>query len=152
MSEIAQVTGIGRATLYKDFPDVDAILAAWHERQIRGQLDRLATIGNGSGSAAEQLEAVLRAYAHLSLEHHSGDLAALLHRGEHVARAQLELTEFIRQLITEGVAAGELRDDVPADELAGYCLRGVTAAGDIRSKAGVGRLVTVILAGLRTQD
>ena len=75
-----------------------------------------------------------------------------LHPGEHVARAQLELREFIRQLIAEGVAAGELRDDVPADELAGYCLHGVTAASDIRSKAGVGRPVTVILAGLRAQD
>jgi AcrR family transcriptional regulator len=36
MSQIAEQTGIGRATLYKYFPDVEAILVAWHERQIAG--------------------------------------------------------------------------------------------------------------------
>ncbi|MGH9199575.1 MAG: TetR/AcrR family transcriptional regulator, partial [Acidimicrobiia bacterium] len=30
MSQIAEDTGIGRATLYKYFPDVEAILSAWH--------------------------------------------------------------------------------------------------------------------------
>ena len=30
MSDIAEATGIGRATLYKYFPDVEAILNAWH--------------------------------------------------------------------------------------------------------------------------
>lgn len=32
MSRIAEEIGIGRATLYKYFPDVEAILLAWHER------------------------------------------------------------------------------------------------------------------------
>jgi AcrR family transcriptional regulator len=30
MSDIAEATGIGRATLYKYFPDVETILSAWH--------------------------------------------------------------------------------------------------------------------------
>ncbi|MEP7020668.1 MAG: helix-turn-helix domain-containing protein, partial [Pseudonocardiales bacterium] len=30
MSRIAEETGIGRATLYKYFPDVEAIMTAWH--------------------------------------------------------------------------------------------------------------------------
>ncbi len=34
MSQIAEQTGIGRATLYKYFSDVEAILVAWHERHI----------------------------------------------------------------------------------------------------------------------
>jgi len=39
MSQIAEETGIGRATLYKYFPDVEAILLAWHERQINATSD-----------------------------------------------------------------------------------------------------------------
>ncbi|MGI9022907.1 MAG: TetR/AcrR family transcriptional regulator, partial [Acidimicrobiales bacterium] len=31
MSQIAEETGIGRATLYKYFPGVEAILLAWHD-------------------------------------------------------------------------------------------------------------------------
>jgi AcrR family transcriptional regulator len=38
MSRIAAETGIGRATLYKYFSGVEAILVAWHERQITGHL------------------------------------------------------------------------------------------------------------------
>src|SRR6266849_6773540 len=34
MSHIAEETGIGRATLYKYFSGVEAILLAWHERQV----------------------------------------------------------------------------------------------------------------------
>ena len=40
MSQIAEETGIGRATLYKYFPDVEAILIAWHERQIARHLEQ----------------------------------------------------------------------------------------------------------------
>ena len=42
MSQIATETGVGRATLYKYFPDVEAILLAWHERQITRHLQHLA--------------------------------------------------------------------------------------------------------------
>lgn len=42
MSQVAEATGIGRATLYKYFPDVEAILSAWHEREISAHLEQLA--------------------------------------------------------------------------------------------------------------
>ena len=42
MSQIAEGTGIGRATLYKHFPDAETLLAAWHQRQITRHLARLA--------------------------------------------------------------------------------------------------------------
>jgi len=44
MSAVASTTGIGRATLYKYFPDVETILAAWHERQIARHLGELEAI------------------------------------------------------------------------------------------------------------
>ena len=149
MSQIAQETGIGRATLYKYFSDVEAILVAWHERQIASHLEHLAAIRDQGGNAGERLEAVLEAYALMSHEHHANELAALLHRGEHVARAQQHLTDLIRDLLTEAVETGGVRGDVPPEELASYCLHALTAAGSLPSKTAVRRLVTVILAGLR---
>ncbi len=88
MSQIAEKTGIGRATLYKYFSDVEAILFAWHERQINGHLEYLADVRDQAGDAGERLEAVLEAYAFIAHGHHNTELAALLHRGEQVARAQ----------------------------------------------------------------
>src|SRR5215472_19256541 len=59
MSQIAEQTGIGRATLYKYFPDVESILAAWHERHVAGHLDHLAQVRDKADGAAERLLAVL---------------------------------------------------------------------------------------------
>ena len=152
MSQIAEEAGIGRATLYKYFPDVEAILAAWHERHVAGHLARLAAVRDRAGDAGERLEAVLEAYALIarqSREHLGTEVAALLHRGEHVARARRQLSDFMRDLLTEAAAAGEVRDDVAPDELARYCLHALAAAGGLPSEAAVRRLVAVTLAGLR---
>ena len=152
MSRIAEETGIGRATLYKYFPDVEAILAAWHERQISGHLQQLAAIGHQAGNEAERLESVLQAYALIQYgqhEHNGSELAALLHRGEHVVLAQQQLHNFISNLLADGAKAGDLRDDVAPGELASYCLHALTAASSLPSKAAVHRLVAVTMAGLR---
>ncbi len=149
MSQIADDTGIGRATLYKYFPDVEAVLVAWHERQVFTHLGQLAAVRDRAGDAADRLEAVLEAFAFISHERHGTELAALLHRGEHVARAHQQLTELISDLVSEGAKAGAFRDDVAPRELASYCLHALTAASNLPSKAAVRRLVQVTLAGLR---
>jgi AcrR family transcriptional regulator len=151
MSQIAEETGIGRATLYKYFSDVEAILVAWHERQVAGHLEYLAELRDQAGDVGERLEAVLEAYALIHHEHHGTELAALLHRGQHVARARQQLSDFIRDLLSEGAATGDLRDDVAPAELATYCLHALAAASSLPSKAAVRRLVTVTLAGLRAR-
>jgi AcrR family transcriptional regulator len=159
MSQIAEATGIGRATLYKYFPDVEAILLAWHERQITGHIGELAKLRDQVGDPGERLEAVLEAYARIHFElaqrhpgglpSHGTELAALLHRGEHVTRAEKHVKEFVRDVVSDAVASGHLRTDIAPDELASYCLHALTAAGGLGSKAAVRRLVTVTLAGLR---
>jgi AcrR family transcriptional regulator len=149
MSQIAERTGIGRATLYKYFADVESILVAWHERQVASHLEHLAEVRDRAGDVGKRLQAVLEAYALISRERHGSELAALLHRGEHVARAQQHLNDFIRDLMTEGAEAGVLRDDVAPDELAMFCLHALTAASSLPSEAAVRRLVAVTMAGLR---
>ena len=151
MSEIAEKSGIGRATLYKYFADVEAILVAWHERHVHGHLAELAAIARRSGTAGERLEAVLERYALIVFERHRSDVAAVLHRDEHVAHAQSQLNAFIHALLVEGARSGELRDDVAPDELTTFCLHALGGAGALNSKAAVRRLVAVTLAGLRQQ-
>ncbi len=154
MSQIAEETGIGRATLYKYFPDVESILLAWHERQIGAHLEQLAAARDQASDAGARLEAVLQAYAliaHESHRHHDNELAAILHRDAQLGRAEQQLRDMIRELVTEGAETGDIRDDVTPDELANYCLHALTAASSLPSKAAVLRLVTITLAGLRPQ-
>lgn len=151
MSRIAEGTGIGRATLYKYFPDVDSIMTAWHERQISSHLQELAALRDRPGSPGERLTAVLDAYARIQHRRrgHDPEIGALLHRGEHVAHAERHLLQFIGDLVTECAAAGEVRDDVSPDELATYCLHALAAAGGLNSDQAVHRLVQVTVDGLR---
>ena len=153
MTQIAEKAGIGRATLYKYFSDVESILAAHHERHVAGHLEHLAELRDQPGDAGERLEAVLEHYAlisHYRGRHGTEELAALLHRGEHVAHAQQQLIDLFRDLLTEAATTGYLRDDVTPDELASYCLHALAAASSLPSTDAVGRLVMVTLAGVRT--
>jgi AcrR family transcriptional regulator len=152
MAQIAEATGIGRATLYKYFTDVEAILRAWHDREITGHLGQLAEVRDQPGDARGRLSAVLDAYAFISHEsrgHHDAELEGFLHRDEQVARAQRQVRAMIRGLLTDAATAGDVRDDVAPDELATYCLHALAGAASLKSEAAVRRLVTVTLAGLR---
>ncbi|MDQ4098056.1 MAG: TetR/AcrR family transcriptional regulator [Actinomycetota bacterium] len=152
MSRIAGETGIGRATLYKYFPDVEAILLAWHERQIARHLERLREARDRSGSAAQRLEAVLETYALICQEsrgHDHAQLTALMHGHRRVARAEKELRHMVSALVTEVAHSGDIRADVAPDELVSYCLHALTAASSMTSSVAVRRLVSVTLAGMR---
>lgn len=86
MAQIAETTGIGRATLYKYFADVEAILVAWHERHVAHHLAALAEARDRSADPGARLEAVLDAYATITYERSRG------HRpgGKHSERRDAE--------------------------------------------------------------
>lgn len=152
MSQIAEETGIARATLYKYFSDVEAILFAWHKRQVNSHFEHLAEVRDRAGDVGKRLEAVLEAYALIAYEYHGTELAGIVHRGEHVARAEHQLGVLISNLLAEAAGTGKVRADVAPDELASYCLHALAAASALPSKASVRRLVSVTLAGLRASS
>ncbi|GAA0939868.1 helix-turn-helix domain-containing protein [Nonomuraea longicatena] len=144
MSRVAEAAGIGRATLYKYFPDVGSILRAWHERHVEAHLAALAALAAGPGDVGERLTAVLTAYAGIEGARRDGDE---LHAGAHARGARERLRAFLRDLLAEGAAAGRVRTDVPPEELSAYCLHALSAAGELAPEAA-GRLVAVVAAGL----
>jgi AcrR family transcriptional regulator len=156
MAQIAERTGIGRATLYKYFPDVESILVAWHHRHVADHLQHLAAARDSVTDPGRRAHAVLTAYAQvvhvMSQQHHGTELAAFVHRDEHVVRARRQVHELVRDVLTDAALASAVRADVTPDELATYCLHALTAAGSLPSLDAVGRLVTLTLAGLRPDD
>lgn len=159
MSEIAEKTGIGRATLYKYFPDVETILSAWHQRQIRQHLTHLGEVRDRARDPEDRLEAVLAAFAHIQRERarhghgqpHGSELAVLLHTDDQLAQAQSEVHGLIEELITDAATAGTIRTDVSPEELAGYCIHALEAAGHTPSEEATSRLVMLTLAGMRPE-
>ena len=182
MSQIAEETGIGRATLYKYFPDVAAILDAWHQQHVARHLERLRGVRDRHDGPASALRAVLEEYALIAFERtraehhithhasprrspghahdqrrrseaahgrHATDVTALVHRTEHVADVQRRLTSFLAAVLRDAAESGEIRRDVDAIELASYCLHALGAAGTLRTKVAIPRLVELTLAGLQ---
>ena len=159
MSAIAEKTGIGRATLYKYFPDVETILAAWHQRQIRQHLAHLGEVRDRAQGPDDRLEAVLTAFAHIQRDRarhgqgqpHGSELAVMLHTDDQLAQAKHDVHRLIGELITNAATAGTIRSDVSSEELAGYCIHALEAARHAPSEEAVSRLLMLILAGMRPE-
>ena len=153
MSQIAEKAGIGRATLYKYFPDVESIMLAWHDREVTGHLTYLAEVRDRTEDPAQRLESVLEAYALLTRHAHGHDpgFAELFHRDDRMRRAHSQVQRMIRDLVIAAAEVGQIRTDVPPEELAAFCINALTGARVRTSKAAVHRLVSVTMAGLRDQ-
>jgi AcrR family transcriptional regulator len=151
MSQIAAAAGISRATLYKYFPDVEHVLAAWHERQVAAHLAELAAIGERPEEAAARLRAVILAYGGICQQrqqHSDAALRAALHRNTAPDDRPEQLQAIFTGLITKAAASEEVRRDVPAAELAAFCINALEAASSTATPAALTRLVDVVWAGL----
>lgn len=157
MSQVAEETGIGRATLYKYFSGVEAILHSWHRRQVSHHLQHLTEIADRGGPPLQRLTAVLEGYARIQrhrTDHgshqHADELAAFLHRDPAVSEAHGELRDLLGSLLVDAADHGQVRSDISAEELTSYCLHGLDAASTLPSDAASERLVGLILDALQT--
>jgi AcrR family transcriptional regulator len=147
MAGIAQGAGIGRATLYKYFADLDALLNAWHRRVVEEHLETLAAVRAAAGSPGERLAEVLAAYVEIQRAHAGHAGAAQLHNGAHMRHAHQHLHGFIRDLVADAAAHRAARTDIAADELARFAIAAAQAASG-QSKPAAARLAALILAAL----
>lgn len=151
MSQLATAAGIGRATLYKYFADVEEVFAAWHARQVAGHLAQLAALTQGADEPAIRLRSALEAYGRICQQRarHGGDaMSAALHHSRDVQQPERQLRDLLASLVAEAAAAAAVRSDVPARELASFCAHALTAAADIESPAAVETLVDLVWASL----
>ena len=153
MSRIAEQAGIGRATLYKYFPDVEAILLEWHEEQVSRHVEQLQRAGQEGATAEQRLANVLETFASMNHQwgrHHAdlGDLTRALHGGENVTRAETSLHQLLRDLIVFAAEEGAVRAAPPADELAWFCLASLRTAQRLPSPEAVQRLLSLLRSAL----
>lgn len=151
MSAIAERAGIGRATLYKYFPDVKSILVAWHARDFAGHLNRLTALSEADDVTLEDVAAfvctqrrehpprngadVIGTLAH-TLDGSEGDLGGAIER---------EITAVLTGLLTRLVHRKEVRDDQDPELLAQWLLHAAHAPADLDDQA-ISQLVADSLA------
>lgn len=151
MGAVAERAGIARATLYKYFNGVDEVLVAAHEDHVTEHLVQLEAARSSAKSAGEGVRRVLAGYAQICF--HRGqtrarDLHNLLHSGEQHEQSESRLQALFAESVADAQRAGEVRSDLPAGELAAFCVSALAAAGDLSSRAALDRLVSLVWESL----
>jgi AcrR family transcriptional regulator len=157
MSQVAAEAGVGRATLYRYYPDVEAILTAAHERHVEHHLAHLTTLaasaGAATGDALARLEAVLGAFATICFERGRGGevLGALVHTAAATRGAEDRVVALVTDMVAEAAQAGAVDAQTPPVELARFAVHALMAASAAADEAGVERVVRSCLRGLGAQ-
>jgi AcrR family transcriptional regulator len=151
MRAIAHEAGVGIATLYRHFPTRESLVDAVY----RDQVSRL-TAGARELLAQFDPPAALRRWMDLFGEWiatKNGMLDTLLvmvESGEIAhAHTRTELLGAINDILDAGRASGELRADVPAEDIAAALIGIFTVAGSPEHKAMAARLLNLLMDGLR---
>lgn len=149
MTRVAEHAGVTRATLYKYFPDVETLLAAWHARQVGEHLTALEKIRSDAAGTGRQLQAVLEAYALMLYDRPGHDAPApALHRGTHMDHAHEYLEAFIADLIRTDVQEKGVDAAMSPVDLSRYCIQAIGSARSLSSRDAVPGLVSVTVRGI----
>ena len=141
MSAIAERAGIGRATLYKYFPDVESILVAWHERDFAHHLHRLRALSEKRDVTLEDLAEFVRGqrrhHPHRQGSDIMGPLAHTLAGAEGVFEDTIEpeIVAVLTDLFTRLARRNQVRGDHDPAVLARWLLHAVHAPGDLDDHA-----------------
>ena len=149
MRAIAREAGVGIATLYRHFPTRESLVDAVYQ-------DQLKRLTLGARELLEQLppaEAMRRWMDlfgdWLATKHGMvGTLVAMIESGE-IADARTELLEAITTILDAGSAAGDLRADVSAEDIAASLLGIYGVAGKPEHRPQASRLLNLLMDGLR---
>jgi AcrR family transcriptional regulator len=151
MRAIAREAGVGIATLYRHFPTRESLVDAVY----RDQVTRLT---DGARELLAELPppAALRRWMDLFgtwIATKNGMLDTLLAMIESQeiahARTQTELLTAIDAILDAGRVTGELRADVTAEDLAAALVGIFTVARPPEHHARAGRLLNILMDGLR---
>lgn len=151
MRAVAREAGVGIATLYRHFPTRESLVDAIY----RDQVGRLTT---GAGELLDRLApaAALRHWMELFgdwIATKNGMLRTLRAMAESDASAHAgtrgALLAAITTFLDAGRVTGDLRADVAAEDLADFLIGVFTVAPRPRDEAKAGRLLDLLMDGLR---
>ncbi len=150
MRAIAREAGVGIGTLYRHFPNREALVDAVYQDQVQrltlGACELLEEL-----SPSEAMRRWMDLFADwLATKHGMLDtLLAMIDAGE-IATAQTrsELLEAIDTILDAGRTAGDLRADISAEDIAASLVGIFTVAGKPGHHAQAERLLDLLMDGL----
>lgn len=157
MEDIARQAGVGVGTLYRRFPDRNALILAVIREGLTKQYAALQRASDDDRSAWEKLTTALIASIGLDsvvrlMEQLPPERARFVIEDDEVRKAQGDLVLGMDQLVRAAQAEGSLRSDVgTVDVLSLFEMLLETAAHRPNAIANIERSMVVILDGLRAE-
>ena len=153
LEAVAQRAGVGIGTLYRHFPTREALFEAVYRHEVQ-QLADLAECLEDEAKPIEALRQWMRSFVKFvaTKKGMSEALALVVAKDSDLFSYSSDLLiRAVRGLLTRAVAAGEIRDDVSADDML-RALVGMCYSHDQPGwQKSVLRLVDVFVDGLRKQ-
>ncbi|BBB01909.1 putative TetR family transcriptional regulator [Actinacidiphila reveromycinica] len=151
MRAIAREAGVGIATLYRHFPTRESLVdAVYRDQVVRLTSGAHALLGRMPPAAAMRRWMDLFGDWIAAKNGMLDTLLAMIEAGEIAhAHTRTELLTAITTILDAGRAAGDLRSDVTADDIAAALVGTFTVAPRPGHEAKAGRLLDLLMDGLR---
>jgi AcrR family transcriptional regulator len=151
LDAIAKEAGVGIGTLYRHFPTREALIEAAYRNELQAVCDAAADLLTSSPP-----EEALRTWMDRFVDYMTTKLgmaealrAVIASGGNPYAQSRALLVTSIESLLEAAAASGAIRSDVDADDVL-VGLSGVAlAAGEPARRAQAGRLLDLLMDGLR---
>ena len=153
MRAIAREAGVGVATLYRHFPTRESLVDAVYQDQVK-RLTSGARQLLDTHRPAEALRLWMHLFADWLATKHGmlNTLVAMIDSDKDAhADTRKQLLAAITSNLDAGLAAGEIRTDSSADDIAAGLLGIFTVAGAPAPHSQAARLLDLLLDGLRAQ-
>ncbi|MCD0446606.1 TetR/AcrR family transcriptional regulator [Glycomyces sp. A-F 0318] len=136
MAEVAAAAGVGRATLYRYFPNRAALLRGLVHAASEEVERRIADADIDNVDVREGLSRLCRGF--MAAGSRYGFLAAVEDQPEKGPDLHRRLGDPVRALLERGVAEGVLRDDLPVETLFALFTGLLTQAVRLAARDGLG--------------
>jgi len=154
LETIAREAGVGIGTLYRHFPTREALVEAVYRAERRRLCDEAAELAT-AGDAAAALRTWMDRFAdYIATKRDMAEaLRDIIASGAVTAEeARAELSTAIQHILDAGIAAGTLRNDIPAQDVVASLVGIVLACGRPEQREQAGRMMDLLLDGLRPRE
>lgn len=151
LEAIARTAGVGIGTLYRHFPSREALVQALYSSELDEVADAASEVLDGR-PAAEAMRRWMDRYTQFVATKQGMPSAlrtAWATGSLSMRETRTRIQDAVARLLEAGAADGTLRTDVTADDVTDMLVGVFAATGDAKDSARVGRLLDLLMSGLR---
>jgi AcrR family transcriptional regulator len=152
LEAIARAAGVGIGTLYRHFPTKEALVEAVYSSELDAldlEADELLARHLGADAMRQWMDRYAKFVATKHAMHDALRIAMTFRSGT-VSETRIRINETIEKFLSAGSRDGSIRSGIRADDLTLSLAGSVVAATASADEEQVGRVLDLVMAGLRS--